>query len=504
VIDALTIKSKAKAAALVSRPFVLLLALLAVDQFVLVDDPGERSVVSWLGIAAQAIPLAALLFSPLSLSSRFARLLLAPMAVWLTLHGALQLYMRAAFGMYLDGDWLGIIRASSPEEIRWFFDNFGVIGLLGLLATLVAACFFGWVIWKSDFKSRVFGWVALGTFLGYVLLTGGVGAAAERIGAIGFVTDSVRCARLYGELEEMAKVPRFERPPVLDARARDVAGVFVLGESSARSHWSLYGYARPTTTPLDALGGELIVFSNVTAVASETSSALRQMFVGNGHTLAQATAAAGVRTALFSNQERWGQWGGVESYVFAGARQVYLQEEKLQKPYYDDALLPYLKRELAEAKGAASLTFLHLVGSHCPPSRYYPPSAAIFPPEPLPGAFGRWRLKDQLNHYDNTIHFTAKTVAEAIAALKRRGGAAFLVFVSDHGESPESDRWRDVKSRNVWEVPAVMWFSREYAERFPEQVRHLQSHSTQPLSTAAFTQMVPMFFALTISTPHRE
>lgn len=488
-------EAKRKAAAFASRPFLCLVLLLAVDQFVLVDDPAERTVVSWLGIAAGAIPLASLLFSPLALGQRLARFVLAPAAVWLALHGALQLYLRHAFGMFLDGDWIGILRASSLAEIRFFLADFGLVGFCGLFAAVFAAGFCGVDVFRGlrnleragSCRLRTVGLFSLLAFAVCSPFFGGPFALCEKLGAVGFVTDSIRCARLYGRLEEIAKSPRFQQLPEMGDDMRDVAGVFVLGESSARSHWSLYGYGRDTTAPLDAMAGELIVFSNVTAAASETSAAMRKMFVADGYTLTQLFAASGARTALISNHERWGQWGGIESYVFAGAKQVFLQEEGLAVPCYDDALLPYLRRELEAANGGSSLTVLHLIGSHCPPSRRYPRSAAAYVPEPLPGAFARWRLRDQLNHYDNTIRFTAKTLADAIAVLKARGGAAYLIFVSDHGESPDSDRWRDVRSRDVWEVPALIWLSREYIARFPEKVCRFRDLAARPLTAAEFS-----------------
>jgi glucan phosphoethanolaminetransferase (alkaline phosphatase superfamily) len=41
------------------------------------------------------------------------------------------------------------------------------------------------------------------------------------------------------------------------------------------------------------------------------------------------------------------------------------------------------------------------------------------------------------------------------------------MYVSDHGESPSSPLWRDVKSRDTFEIPLLIWLSPEYERRYP-------------------------------------
>ncbi|HWI41318.1 MAG TPA: sulfatase-like hydrolase/transferase, partial [Verrucomicrobiae bacterium] len=53
--------------------------------------------------------------------------------------------------------------------------------------------------------------------------------------------------------------------------------VFVIGESTTRLNWGMYGYPRPTTPELDAVGKELVRFTDVVTCDGSTVLALEKM-----------------------------------------------------------------------------------------------------------------------------------------------------------------------------------------------------------------------------------
>lgn len=56
-----------------------------------------------------------------------------------------------------------------------------------------------------------------------------------------------------------------------------------------------------------------------------------------------------------------------------------------------------------------------------------------------------------------------------------------MFYISDHGESVESDSWRNAEDINVWEVPMICWFSDLYAKRFPKTIEGLKSAKDRKL-----------------------
>ncbi|MGH8338484.1 MAG: sulfatase-like hydrolase/transferase, partial [Gammaproteobacteria bacterium] len=66
---------------------------------------------------------------------------------------------------------------------------------------------------------------------------------------------------------------RFPNAHMVDAATRRTASevyVIIVGETSRRANWSLYGYARATTPYLETMGNDLIPFDRVTSNATNT------------------------------------------------------------------------------------------------------------------------------------------------------------------------------------------------------------------------------------------
>lgn len=229
--------------------------------------------------------------------------------------------------------------------------------------------------------------------------------------------------------------------------------LIVIGESSTRTHWHLYGYGRDTTPKMDAraAAGEIAVLQGVTCARPNTGPALEHLLTDceaahpakGSWTLAEVLRRAGYRTVLVSNQaasERsdvYQVFNGCESRLYldrmlpAGA------------PRHDEALLPYVEQALAAADGRPAAVFVHLAGMHYPVRNCYPARAAFFAGD------GR------VTRYDNAVRYQDELLDRLLTLARGRRNGVFF-FVSDHGETPDAAVWRDYADPADYALPALV------------------------------------------------
>lgn len=201
-------------------------------------------------------------------------------------------------------------------------------------------------------------------------------------------------------------------------------------------------------------------------------------------TLSQIAAQAGYTGLLVSAQDRWGRWDGDESFLFSACAERIWLGEHLKQPWYDDALLPPAERFIRDGRTGPKAIYLHMRGSHAPASNQYPPSFAVFKTPDIPPRTSRYYAQEnQREHYDNSIAFTDHVLDRLIAALRETKRPAFLLFLSDHGESPSAGSWRVVTDLDVWEIPMFVWMSPEYVAAFPETAAAVRRAADLPLQS---------------------
>ena len=420
---------------------------------------------------------------PFPLLGRRARFVYLPLAVLLVTSDALQWHCRLNHDMILNGNLVGIFFASSWQEIQTYLECLSMSGLalcLGAYAIVVAflvVAFLKIPVNRVSSKSATLSGAMLLVALSFfavkdrALLATPANWLRQSLVCGNCVMGCVDGIRTSIALRRILRSPTIGGMPRTTASARSV-GVFVLGESATRSRWSLYGYSRRTTPCMDALSGELVAFSNAVAAANTTAEVMRLMLTeatverpaDMRCALPQVLSAAGCECVLFSAQQRWDEYDGIEPYAFAGCSEMrWLSEEIAGREWYDDALLDFLDRKLAEPREKPLVVFLHLRGSHFPPSFHYPPGTGPFPGERVSGD-ERVRPALNVNNYDNTIAFTDKVLGGVVERLKRVGGPTWMLYVSDHGESVCARRFRTDTDSCLMEVPMVLWTSSEYRE----------------------------------------
>jgi len=295
---------------------------------------------------------------------------------------------------------------------------------------------------------------------------------------------------------------RFPNAHMVAAASRAAAPeiyVIVVGETSRRSDWSLFGYPRVTTPRLDAIRGDLILFDHATSNATNTILSLplaltraapaTRAIARSQKSVIALLRQAGFETFWVSNQERSLVRSNPISEIASDAEHVsYTADMKpsARDGGLDSNLPARLDGILARLpKNAKAVIFLHMEGSHFGYKDRYPASFDHFPeghgaPRILP--VRESRLVDE---YDNSVYFTdynVRRIIDRLAACACRSG---LIYFSDHGERLFDDGLTDsdfghgfpTVSRQEIEIPLLFWLSDAYQEANPSAVSRLKANT---------------------------
>ncbi|MGQ0622210.1 MAG: phosphoethanolamine transferase [Panacagrimonas sp.] len=299
---------------------------------------------------------------------------------------------------------------------------------------------------------------------------------------------------------EIARASLDEWQPTYVGPARHTLGL-VIGESTNRWNWQLYGYVRQTTPELQKLAGErageLMVFRDVLSAASSTVSALRHMLTPRSlhdeglrglsdeqqPSVLMLARAAGYKVFWISNQHdryitaRFAEEADVMRLLNSGGVG---SDRSL-----DEVLLPEWKLALADP-APRKLIVAHLMGAHahydlrCPDHFKHFESHQDEVNRDLE-ARGRspWvRLKR--DQYDDAMLYQDWVISRLLTQFKVavRGDSATWLYTSDHGE--EVGHTRNFTGHSPDEpgqvVPLLIWNSEPVD---PETVRELERRPFQ-------------------------
>jgi hypothetical protein len=98
------------------------------------------------------------------------------------------------------------------------------------------------------------------------------------------------------------------------------------------------------------------------------------------------------------------------------------------------------------------------------------------------------KIKPQLNNsYDNSILYTDWFLSQVIRQLKDTQQLASMVYVADHGQTLYDGSCRIAfhghNTQYEFHVPAMVWYSDEYKDRYPEKISQLLKHRKARLAT---------------------
>ena len=376
----------------------------------------------------------------------------AAILVWCAAVEVFGIFMRSLFGFGLDGDWFLVLAASGPGEVSAFIGMYWPQIALAAAAFAVLAAALVFLAFRIPRRRAP---VALAAFAVYVAASACLAGSLKAWKPLYMVYDTVRFAGRYRALARAGLWTPERQAAVRPAPPGASNLVFVVGESLAASRVRFYGYEKDTMPRMAALG--CAAMPPLRADHPFTARALADMMCDGAATLPVKYRLAGYRTVLASAQDRWERYAGVAQTVFAACEEkIYTSGEG---PGADAALVPAVRRVFAgrKAGGRPVALFVHMIGSH------FPPSAR------LPAGFAAGSGFDD---YDRTVLYTDSVLADIVSAMPPD---TLFVFVSDHGESPGSGRWRDASSEELWQVPFLV-LPRERMRDFvgvtrPSQIR---------------------------------
>lgn len=419
------------------------------------------------------------------------RILFLPFFMYVYIVELTEHWLFAKFRTYFTGDLLLMAMNSSWDEIRVFVsDSFSWSLFFILLVVVIAGYFIIRVLFAgkigTGLRTRllIFG-VCLVPFVAFNCLLLNPRNIPSQMMFVLVVTDTIRSLRINSEIYAACKRPG----PIGDVHLSSVAsgdpvGVVMVGESMTRNNLGIYGYARNTTPEMKGVkNGELFVFTDLLGVWSNTQGALRHLlteFEIGGETaecaLPYVCRRAGYECVLLSNQNHWGAYDTIDTLLFSACKDAtWIGELKADHKLYDIDMVPMLKDKLTACSSQPFICFMHLAGSHNP-FTYYPKEFTIFKPDFVDkcNAHLTGSKRVQYNDYDNTILHTDATFGGVVRVLGETHRPAFVLLVSDHGETPRVGKWRVGTHKDLWEIPMVVWVSEEYEKAYPATVKKLR------------------------------
>jgi heptose-I-phosphate ethanolaminephosphotransferase len=253
--------------------------------------------------------------------------------------------------------------------------------------------------------------------------------------------------------------------------------VFVLGESTTRLNWSLYGYPRRTNPELSALGKELVRFDDVVTGYAGTSGSLRLLLTPADLSrpdiwqtkpdLLTMARKAGYRTFWISNHG--GRTGLVSVFAsHADATEFTNRGSSRGEGSYDNVLLDPFRKALSDP-APRKFILLHMLGAHPAFHFRYPKEFARFDgadddvSRELKGK-GRafWAVR-QRDEYDDAMLYGDHMLRATIDLCRERKGESISwLFTPDHGEDVAHYTnfvGHNYRVRAMWEVPLLFWRS---------------------------------------------
>lgn len=469
------------------------------------------------------------LFAVLGNIPWLACLLLAPFV----LLAPMEIYYVSIYHHPTSAEIIGTLVASNPRETREYFGAALVPMGLGLLAALTLVLLTTW--WSSQlhlhWRGRVREWVLILvtaiplTSMAVVMMqaTGGLQQRVQSATNLAATfNDSIEPGYPFGVLQRIDAYQRewaamrsnasrldtfhFHATRITQLHQRQVY-VLVIGESSRRNHWQLFGYSRPTNPELSKVSN-LVTIGNMVTSWPESLQAIplvitrKPMTDGNPTfneaSILRAMQEADYETYWISNQLAIGKFDSpVSSYAYEAQHVEWLNHASWAAPgSYDGDLLRPLREALTGSTGDLFIV-LHMMGSHAKYDFRYPASFKHFRPTQTDAAGSASSIVRQQNSYDNTILYSDHVLASAIDILRHSGAMTALWYESDHGEMLQtptcSFSGHGLGTRYEFEVPAFFWYSNAYGQQFPERVATLVGHSRdRTLSANTFESLIDM------------
>lgn len=255
--------------------------------------------------------------------------------------------------------------------------------------------------------------------------------------------------------------------------------IFILGESTSRTHMGLYGYKKDTNPLLTARlqKDNYYIFDDTIASSTHTLGSLKRLFTFYNNdsvnewyentNLFAILKKAGYKTYWLSNQEPIGLYAGVQ-YLLAQQcdfNKFLVRDTKHYfSEHYDGELLTYLDDILAGDKQEKTFMVLHLAGAHQLYRERYPADFAKF--------HGSNNVEEIIAEYDNAILYNDYIINEILKRFEDKNAIVF--YVPDHGEDVYENGSRFMGhgpngTMHQQEIPMLVWGSDSFKYKYNDK-----------------------------------
>lgn len=278
-----------------------------------------------------------------------------------------------------------------------------------------------------------------------------------------------------------------KQPYHASRRGGEEVHILVIGESSRRNSWSVYGYGRQTTPYLSRLQNDAIFLLNAVADSNVTAWSVPMMLTGmrpgtfkfsdvHGNLLDLAHEAH-YRTSWLVNQNLLVSFS-------VGIKPDNLQVASASGSVLDEQLLSALRRELARS-GESRFIGLHITGSHWEYARRYPPQFRRFGSSPELRASplsGPGQGREVLDTYDNSVLYTDWFLEQVVEAARKVQVPATVAFMPDHGEDlfvldGHTGHAGPDYTPHAFDIPAFIWTNEAYRRAHPQITEALRANA---------------------------
>ncbi len=474
---------------------IWLIFLLAFSFFLPVHLLWFSQVPVWYPIRCllNGLPITLFLFIPALLCARISR-------PWLILMTTLLLIPAVLAGMHLyyyqatisQQSLFAILETNLSESLEFAASqiSFGsilyLLVLIGLPLTILRA------LLRLEPRNSRTSYVTSGVLIAAALILGLTGKL-DRLAKDNIACQLVRSCLAYKASAEdlknyLAKAATLRAQGVECYRDAPVTLVVLIGESSSRHHWGLYGYHRDTTPKLSALKDELLVFSDAISPFGRTTLSVAASLTcekvpGIGDIpLTTIFKQAGFETVWISNQSTVDDSNMIVRLVSNADRKIYLNKggDQAYARSYDEKILPALD-EILTSPGAPEkrVIFVHTMGSHVNYGSRFPAEFDRFDDDAdiVKKPWFSSKAVKYINDYDNSILYTDHIIASVIERMRSVPGGAVL-FYSDHGEEVFDTRkhhghHNSLASRYYVDIPVTLWLSPSLRAALPEETQEL-------------------------------
>ena len=269
----------------------------------------------------------------------------------------------------------------------------------------------------------------------------------------------------------------------------------IIGESLNKNHMGVYGYKRETTPYLSKSykNQELLkfnkVYSNHTHTMEVLSLALTQANQYNKKdyykslSIIEILNKADIETYWLTNQNMLGGWDNLISVIAKNANHVTSINSSIgytiTAQEYDGVLIPKVEKILSQKSEKNRVIFVHLMGNHSTYWTRYPQDN-----------YKIYKNSDgnQTDDYDNSIVYNHYVVSSMLKNLQELKGVNALIYMPDHADDVKDNKGHGSAhfTFEMTQIPMLMWFSKDYKERYPNRYKILSKNIDKLYSNDLF------------------